>query len=497
MRLSTRFGIGAALAVLPLVGVVVYNMERMRELAATNQRLTERHAVGVRVSSGIITRLERLTEFHGKYVVSRDTGYVQKVAEILSATQAELQRLVDANLTAGERQALGFLMEEFEDFVEFGPELLVELPPDVVSSQLEELIARAVAVQNQARASADSEAATAVRVREETQRTALGVAGVAAILSISLILLTVRSLRRRLDLFIHGTRAVSQGKFSFQLDATVGDETGQMARAFNSMVQELAQLERIKADFISSVSHELRTPLVAMLETNHLLLDEVPGPLTPKQKHMLQLNTQAAQRLSNMITDLLDLSRLKAGIRYSLSEQDLAQLTQSAVSELEAMALERGIELRAQVGAMLKANCDPDRFVQVVQNLVENALKYTPSQGTVEVSLETKPSKHLPQEALSGDHPRDYALLTVEDSGKGIPEVDRARVFEKFFRREGLPSDGGTGLGLAICREIIEAHGGNIWVSDSKKLGGAALHVAFPIELSPTTKRRHKGATAA
>jgi signal transduction histidine kinase len=352
-------------------------------------------------------------------------------------------------------------------------------------------------VQNQARASADSEAATAVRVREETQRTALGVAGVAAILSISLILLTVRSLRRRLDLFIHGTRAVSQGKFSFQLDATVGDETGQMARAFNSMVQELAQLERIKADFISSVSHELRTPLVAMLETNNLLLDEVPGPLTAKQKHMLQLNTQATQRLSNMITDLLDLSRLKAGIRYSLSEQDLAQLTQSAVSELEAMALERGIELRAHVGTLLKANCDPDRFVQVVQNLVENALKYTPSRGTVEVSLETKPSKHLPQEALSGDHPRDYALLTVEDSGKGIPEVDRARVFEKFFRREGLPSDGGTGLGLAICREIIEAHGGNIWVSDSKKLGGAALHVAFPIELSPTTKRRHKGSAAA
>src|SRR5690606_10886110 len=156
-------------------GVVVFNMERMQELAATNQRLSERHAVGVRMSSGVISRLERVSEFHGKYVVSRDPGYVQKVSEILSATQTELEQLLNANLTPGERQALGVLMAEFEELVELGPEVLVELPPEVVSTELDALSARAVGVQNQARASADSEAATAVRVREQTQQTALGI----------------------------------------------------------------------------------------------------------------------------------------------------------------------------------------------------------------------------------------------------------------------------------------------------------------------------------
>lgn len=495
MRLSTRFGLGAALAVLPLLGVVIYNVERMQELAATNQRLTERHMVGVRMSSGVISRLERLGEFYGKYVVSRDVGYVQKIAEVLSATRLELEQLLEARLTPGERTALGRLTSDFEGFVAPGAEQIVELSPDLVTRQLEQLEAGALEVQHQARTSADTEAATAFRVRHETRQTALGVAVVAGILSLSLILLTVRSLRHRLDLFIRGTQIVSRGKFSIQFDETVGDETGQMAQAFNSMVKDLAQLERIKADFISSVSHELRTPLVALLETNQLLLDEVPGPLTTKQRHMLQLNTQAAQRLSNMITDLLDLSRLKAGIRYSLSERDLVELTRMAVSELEAMAIERGISMHAQVDVPLVAWCDPDRYVQVVQNLVENALKYTPSGGTVEVTLEPQSSKRLPPEAHVGDHPRAYALLRIQDSGPGIPEVDRGRVFEKFFRREGVPSDGGVGLGLAICREIVEAHGGNIWVGDSERLGGAALNVVFPIE--PAVSRKRKGAAAA
>src|SRR5690606_2116118 len=120
----------------------------------------------------------------------------------------------------------------------------------------------------------------------------------AAVLSALLVLLIVRSLRSRLQPLIRGTQTVGKGAFSIQLDVEADDELGKVAQAFNHMVMSLQQLERIKADFISSVSHELRTPLVAMLETNQLLLDGVLGALTEKQRRLLQINNQAAERLS-------------------------------------------------------------------------------------------------------------------------------------------------------------------------------------------------------
>jgi two-component system sensor histidine kinase GlrK len=203
-----------------------------------------------------------------------------------------------------------------------------------------------------------------------------------------------------------------------------------------------------------------------MQETTNLLLDEVIGPLNERQRRLLVLNVDAGRRLSRMIGELLDLSVVRAGLPCS-EDRDLVGLTLVAVSQLEALALEREIELRSELSSeALIARCDPDRVIQVVQNLVENALKYTPRGGVIAVRL----SRHL-----------DSARLEVEDSGAGIPEADRERVFEKFFRREGLASDGGAGLGLAICREIVEAHGGSIWVNDASRLGGAALHVALPL----------------
>jgi signal transduction histidine kinase len=483
MRLSTRFGVGAALAVLPLLGVIVYTVEGMRELARTNERLTQRHVIGLQLSAGVVARFERLDEYLHKYAVSTDADYVHMLDETLAAMTAELRQILAANLSPGETAALLRFAEAFGEFTKGGARALVLREASAVSADRDDLLALAHAVQRESRQAADLEAEAAAQVRSATRTTALWVAASAVLLSFSVLVLTVRSLRARLDQFIVGTDAVSRGSFSFRLDTTVDDELGQVAHAFNRMVAALNELERMKADFISSVSHELRTPLVAMQETTQLLIEELLGPLNPKQRHMLELNGQAAQRLSTMLSDLLDFSHLKAGMRYRVSEQDVVALTRSAVAELEALALERQVRLTTRIEdlSMPKVSCDPDRFVQVVQNLVSNALKHTPAEGTVEVRLAMRSSLELPAEARVGDRPRDYLLVAIEDSGPGIPEPDRERVFEKFFRRQGLSSDGGVGLGLAICREIVEAHGGSVWIDDGAAWGGAELNVVIPV----------------
>jgi signal transduction histidine kinase len=473
VRISTRFGVSVALAVLPLLGVIGLSVNRMHELARSNERLTTRQLVDARVSAGVIARLERLGEYQRKYAVSNDPGYARKLDEIESSVSDELEALARADLSIAEQQALTRLRAQWADFL--------ARDGAAVDGELAPLITLALDFQRSAHERAALEVDTARSLREQTRTTAAGVAVLAIAVSLLLIGLAVHSLRSRLEQFIVGTRAVAKGKFSVQLD-TSDDELGQVAWAFNRMVKGLEQLEQIKADFISSVSHELRTPVVAMLETNALLLDEVPGPLTNKQRTMLSLNSQAAQRLSKMISELLDLNRVRAGVRYDLQVHDLVELTQSAVHEFEARASERGIRVRVlPVEAAIELAFDRDRTVQVIQNLIENGIKYTPAGGHIEVWLRRCPTDALPRELEPRSPTREHALLSIVDSGPGIPFEDRRRVFEKFFRRQSRSAGDGVGLGLALSREIVEAQRGAIAVGDSP-LGGAALHVALPID---------------
>ncbi|MFO7566373.1 MAG: ATP-binding protein [Enhygromyxa sp.] len=483
MRISTRFGLSVALAVLPLLGVIGLSVDRMYELARSNERLTTRQLVDARVSAGVIDRLERLGEYRRKYAVSRDPGYARKLEEVADSVNEELEALAEAELSTPEQLALVRLQLAWARLAERGLSYAPEHDAAAaIEREIDSLIDLALEVRQSAHERAALEAEMARSLREQTRSTAVGVAILAIAVSLLLIGLAISSLRSRLDQFIVGTRAVSKGKFSVQLETRSDDELGQAARAFNRMVKALEQLEQLKADFLSSVSHELRTPLVAMLETNLLLLDEVPGPLTEKQRTMLTLNTQAAQRLSKMISELLDLNRLRAGVRYDLQVHDLVELAQTAVHEFEARAAERGIAIRVlPIEDEIELSFDRDRTMQVIQNLIENGVRYTPPGGELEVWLRRCPSEALPAELEPRNETREYALVSVVDSGPGIPVEDRRRVFEKFFRRQSRSSGEGIGLGLALSREIVEAQGGAIAIGDSP-LGGAAVHFALPID---------------
>ena len=215
-----------------------------------------------------------------------------------------------------------------------------------------------------------------------------------------------------------------------------------------------------------------------MRETNELLLDGLAGPLTSEQRRMLELNRDGAVRLSGMIRKVLDLSRLEAGaMEYDFAAHELGRLLRQGVDEFSAAAQDRGIAVELRLPESdVTVHCDRDRLLQVVNNLLANALKFAPPGSLVKVELEA-PAERRVVRGWRRAREDGRAVVRVEDQGPGVPADQQKRIFDKFHRGSRKGSHG-FGLGLAISREIVEAHGGRLFIERSSTEG-----TVFGVEL--------------
>jgi two-component system phosphate regulon sensor histidine kinase PhoR len=244
-------------------------------------------------------------------------------------------------------------------------------------------------------------------------------------------------------------------------------------------VTALRRLEKVRKDFVANVSHELRTPLTSIKGYVEALLDGAKDHPTDAVR-FLEIILKQADRLNLILDDLLQLSQIESGdVLFKREPVRLSDLVDRTLASLKPLADKKGHTLTAAVPAELPPLMgDEDRLAQVLTNLVDNAVKYTPERGTITIS-----ARHLP--AAPGT-PADGALeLIVADTGVGIPEPDRPRVFERFYRVDKARSRelGGTGLGLAIVKHIVEGHGGRVWVEGNQPVGSRFI-VRLPVAQS-------------
>ncbi len=225
-------------------------------------------------------------------------------------------------------------------------------------------------------------------------------------------------------------------------------------------VTDFVELDRMKSDFISIVSHELKTPLTSIKGFVRLLDAERVGPVNEKQRHYLEIVARQTESLSKLINDLLDLSRIEAGIiEVKRDEVNLRQVALDVLAQLDNLAQEKGISMRTDFPDDLPpVSGDADRLGQVFMNLIHNAIKFTPPGGRVDVEA-----------FRQGDH----CLVRIRDTGLGISAQDLPKVFNKFYQVDSSTTrqQSGTGLGLSICRELVHAHGGRIWVESARGKG--------------------------
>jgi two-component system NtrC family sensor kinase len=229
-------------------------------------------------------------------------------------------------------------------------------------------------------------------------------------------------------------------------------------------ITHFKELDRIKSEFVTTVSHDLRSPLTAIL--GYIELIERAGPLNQTQFGFVERVRISVEQITALVTDLLDLGRIESGLDTSKEKANLGSLARYALDGLRTTARSHGINLQAQIANQLpEIYGDPVRLRQMIANLIENAIKYTPEGG--EVKLVT----------MAED---DQVILRVSDTGPGIPASDQPYLFDKFFRASNVPEDStGTGLGLSIVKSIVEQHQGRIWL-DSEIGAGTTFTVVLP-----------------
>ncbi|MFH1653877.1 MAG: PAS domain-containing sensor histidine kinase [Pseudomonadota bacterium] len=232
--------------------------------------------------------------------------------------------------------------------------------------------------------------------------------------------------------------------------------------------QELKRLNKTRADFTSMISHEMRSPLSSIKAGVSIILEELDGPLNRSQKETLNIAEKNINRLSNLINNILDLTKFEAGMmNLDLKNNDINELANNVYLLMRPLADRKTIEFILDTPTKtISAMCDAERLKQVMGNLIDNAIKFTNKEGKIRLAISQS---------------QDWIVLEVEDNGLGIKDVEKDLIFEKF--RQGshkeLISVTGSGLGLAICKQIVEEHKGNISVQ-SRFGKGSKFTVKIP-----------------
>ena len=280
-------------------------------------------------------------------------------------------------------------------------------------------------------------------------------AGVAALLALFFSRYLAQPLRRMAG----AAKRMAGGDFSQRVETGSRDEIGELARAMNAMAEALGKQEELRRQFVAEVAHELRTPLTVIQGNMEAMVD---GVLPPTPEHLSSLNSQVLV-LSRLVTDLRTLSLADAGrLEVKPVPLDIGEVAGQALVVVGPQAGEKAIRLERDLPpALPRVLADPQRVLQVLHNLLANALRHTPAGGRIRLEARPAPGE---------------LVLSLSDTGPGIPPEDMPYLFQRFHRHRA----GGSGIGLAVVKALVEAQGGRVW-AESRVGQGSTFYFTLPV----------------
>ncbi|MEN6437815.1 MAG: ATP-binding protein [Syntrophobacter sp.] len=412
-----------------------------------------------------------------KFLLLRDTAFQNEYSKDQNDFIGTLSRLAQIVSTEREKELtteIGILHALYSEEIEHtaegqpGSEPTKARVSDGILERTNELIRLREQATFAKTALARDHAASAAEVM--LWLTLFGMAG--ALLMASL---HARSISRPLRRLAREMHHVGRGEFTRSVHINGPREVAELAGAFKLMAEELEHLDRLKSDFTAHVSHELRTPLTAIREGTALLLEGIPGPITESQQEILEVVRNHSQRLFQSITSILDLSKMEAEMMdYEFTMCDLNAVIEQCIQAVDLIARKRNIRFKTTADTRIPMiHADERRIQQVLDNLIGNALKFSPEGGEIRIDVFLRGSDR--QQAREVE-------VRVSDNGPGIPEGELLSVFKHFYQSTNNRVKGqhGTGLGLAIARHIIDAHKGRIWAM-SEMGRGSTFCFALPV----------------
>jgi len=289
----------------------------------------------------------------------------------------------------------------------------------------------------------------------------LAVAAASASTSIIVAFIVSRPIAREIEGLGNASKALAAGDLGARAPEEGPDELVALARSFNEMADNLSRLFDARRELVAWASHDLRTPIASL----QAMLEAVEDGLADPNRYLPAMVEQV-RVLAQLVEDLFELARIDAGaLTLELQEAEVVALIESCIRGVEAQASARNVSVEAHVDDRVWARCAPDQVQRVLYNLLTNAVRHTPSDGSVAVRARSEPEE---------------VHIVVEDTGNGLTSETASRMFERFWREDGVRTSGdGAGLGLAIARGLVEAHGGRIW-AESRPEGGTRVSFTLP-----------------
>jgi len=482
VRLSIfwRLALGSLAIIVVMAGVNLYALIQLRQLSAVSTELVSYRYPAIESAKRLLTGLYTQLQSEKKYFAVRDETFLNdfhEEAEEFRRTLATLQ--LQETSPQGQRLLKDTvrLHQEYRTLFQSRADQPPDLTPEsaqLYESRRDALIERVTGtlqvyvglheakvttgVSDSRISSARAEAATQQLVLV-TLLLGLGLAGIA---SYSIL----RPLRR-----LQGhIRQIGQGNFGTTVEVEAPSDLRELVETVNWMGKRLQELDDMKSEFLAHVSHELRTPLASIQEGTQLLLDEIPGPLSQQQRETLRIMTESSRRLIHLISTLLDLSKMEAGMmEYKIVPTDLKRVAEGSVSKVQLLADAKHVQILNDVPRdRVLVLADAARIEQVFDNLLSNAIKFSPEGAVVKLHMEP-------------DKKAGSLRVSVSDTGPGISREDLPRIFERFYqgRRQGKNALASTGLGLALAKKVVEAHKGRIWI-ESEVGKGTTVRFVLP-----------------
>jgi signal transduction histidine kinase len=475
MKLASKIFLTCAVVIVVLGGVSALSVRALGRLVSVNREVVTQAVPALGVSSAVRDGLLSLGRNESRYLVLRDQSYASLWEERSTQTRRDLDRLREYTMSDRAASLLDEVYRSFDGYRQVVARehallaagqrdaalALAERDGRALIDRMDAGIEAWAAARQAAVVAAQAEAA---RVEERTWAWVMAALGASVMFGLAAAAWIAFRVTRSLRTLSVAAQQVGAGAFPDPIPVRGRDELAHLAESFNTMAVRLRRVDEMKEEFFATISHELRSPLTSVREAANLLSEGVPGAINAKQQRLVGIVAASCDRLLRLVNQILELSRLRAEMQPIRRDRvDLERLTERAVEEIRPRADEAGVALeRERIGASFGVNGDEDRLMQVIVNLLANAVRFTPTGGRVSVRVVDAGAE---------------VELQVEDTGRGIPQPALPHIFEWY--RQAHQDPRGTGLGLAIVRSAVAAHGGRVTV-ESQEGKGSRFTVLLP-----------------